>query len=276
MPTWKKIAYSDDPPAAHSLLDSAVHNDVLTDAVTAGDVIFGNDTPKWASLAITVPAATFFNVVGVFNAETTPSWKALFDATVPVTQAAGDAAAAGTAVVAARRDHRHGMPATLPATAHDLLAATHGDTLADAVTDGDIIIGNATPKWSSLAISIPAAGLINHLAIANGETRPAWKALFDATVPTTMAPSDAAAAGTAVVAARRDHLHGAPATWPPSAHALSAHSNAAAVVPFNGYEATDFVIHEVADAAALAALTAVVGKLAFQVDVLHGYICTAV
>lgn len=34
-----------------------------------------------------------------------------FDATVPVTQAYGDAAAAGSAAVAARRDHVHGMPA---------------------------------------------------------------------------------------------------------------------------------------------------------------------
>ncbi len=34
-----------------------------------------------------------------------------FDATVPVTQAFGDAAAVGAATVAARRDHKHGMPA---------------------------------------------------------------------------------------------------------------------------------------------------------------------
>jgi hypothetical protein len=34
-----------------------------------------------------------------------------FDATVPVTQAFGDAAAAGSAAVAARRDHKHGMMA---------------------------------------------------------------------------------------------------------------------------------------------------------------------
>jgi hypothetical protein len=33
-----------------------------------------------------------------------------FDATVPVTQAFGDAAATGAAAVAARRDHKHGMP----------------------------------------------------------------------------------------------------------------------------------------------------------------------
>jgi hypothetical protein len=35
-----------------------------------------------------------------------------FDATAPVTQAFGDAAATGSAAVAARRDHRHGMPAS--------------------------------------------------------------------------------------------------------------------------------------------------------------------
>jgi hypothetical protein len=35
-----------------------------------------------------------------------------FDATVPTTQAFGDAAATGSAAVASRRDHKHGMPAT--------------------------------------------------------------------------------------------------------------------------------------------------------------------
>lgn len=36
-------------------------------------------------------------------------------------------------------------------TAHNLLSATHGDTLADNVVRGDILIGNATPKWARLA-----------------------------------------------------------------------------------------------------------------------------
>ena len=36
---------------------------------------------------------------------------AAFDATVPVTQAFGDAAAVGSAAITARRDHKHGMPA---------------------------------------------------------------------------------------------------------------------------------------------------------------------
>lgn len=36
-------------------------------------------------------------------------------------------------------------------TVHNLLSATHGDTLADSVVAGDILIGNATPKWARLA-----------------------------------------------------------------------------------------------------------------------------
>ncbi len=59
-------------------------------------------------------------------------------------------------------------------------------------------------------------------------------------------------------------------------HALSAHTVAVDVVPFGGYQATNFVTHQVANAAALAALTAVVGKVAMQVDTLAFYICTAV
>lgn len=36
-------------------------------------------------------------------------------------------------------------------SAHDLLSATHSDTLSDSVVAGDIIFGNATPKWARLA-----------------------------------------------------------------------------------------------------------------------------
>lgn len=37
-------------------------------------------------------------------------------------------------------------------TAHNVLSATHGDTLTASVVRGDVIIGNSTPKWSRLAI----------------------------------------------------------------------------------------------------------------------------
>ena len=65
--------------------------------------------------------------------------------------------------------------ATTAPTAHNLLSTSHGDTAAAAVVDGDIIIGNVTPTWSRLAISVPAAGTLNYLGVNNGELRPSWK-----------------------------------------------------------------------------------------------------
>lgn len=38
------------------------------------------------------------------------------------------------------------------ATAHNILSATHSDTLAASVARGDVIVGNSTPKWARLAI----------------------------------------------------------------------------------------------------------------------------
>lgn len=103
-----------------------------------------------------------------------------FDATVPSTQAFGDAAAAGAAAVAARRDHKHAMPANpVPAFAAPTIALS---TAAAAGAAATIIRSDATI------------------------------AAFDATVPVTQAFSDAAATGSAAFAARRDHVHGMPAS----------------------------------------------------------------
>jgi hypothetical protein len=57
-----------------------------------------------------------------------------FDATVPVTQAFGDAAATGSATVASRRDHVHGMPAT-PSTNSQHILLADGRATPFAFTD---------------------------------------------------------------------------------------------------------------------------------------------
>jgi len=57
---------------------------------------------------------------------------------------------------------------------------------------------------------------------------------------------------------------------------LSDFGEPTAAVKFNGQQATNLVVHNVADAAALAALTGVVGKVAFQADTAAFYGCTAV
>ena len=56
-------------------------------------------------------------------------------------------------------------------TAHNVLSATHGDTLTDTVVAGDIMIGNATPKWARLA-----KGTDGYVLTIDSSTHlPAWK-----------------------------------------------------------------------------------------------------
>ena len=121
------------------------------------------------------------------------------------------APSAGALVVwnATTKKYEPQAPAT--AVAHNILSATHGDSLAAAVVDGDVVIGNATPAWSRLAVSVPAANVRNVLGVDNGELRPSWKAMLDGTNPVTQAHSDSPSPGTSLIAAHRDHRHGMPA-----------------------------------------------------------------
>jgi hypothetical protein len=151
-----------------------VAHDTLWNA--AGDLAVGSAADTAVRLAITVPAANILEVLGVVNGETTASWKAVHDGTAPSTQAFGDAAAAGTALTAAHRDHKHGMPA---------------DPGVPAFATPAVVLGTAN-----------AAG-----AAATVIRSDATIAAFDVTNPTTSAVGDAAAVGTATVAARRDHKH---------------------------------------------------------------------
>ena len=102
-----------------------------------------------------------------------------------------------------------GLPvwaAPAAATAHDILSASHGDSAANAVTDGSIIIGNVTPAWSELVIAIPASNVRNVMGIDNGEVRPSWKTSLDATNPAVIG---SLGPGTSLVFSHRDHIHSA-------------------------------------------------------------------
>lgn len=75
---------------------------------------------------------------------------AAFDATVPVTQAFGDSAATGSAGKAARRDHKHGMPASPGVTGAFILRTT-----------------------------APATGVIYYIELPYGTTWSGWTVLND-------------------------------------------------------------------------------------------------
>lgn len=89
---------------------------------TTHGLVYRSDGTTWTtfltlpsgSVAAT-PALTFGTAAAAGSSGTFVNSDAtlpIFDATVPTTQAFSDAAAAGAAGVAARRDHKHGMPAS--------------------------------------------------------------------------------------------------------------------------------------------------------------------
>ena len=121
-----------------------------------------------------------------------------------------DAASDGTEGSLARKDHVHPKHHVKYLDSEAKSAApVSSDVIWDAA--GDIAQADGADSAVKLALSAPSAGLLNVLGVENGETALAYKALFDATVPSTQAHSDAAVVGTAQVAARRDHKHAMPA-----------------------------------------------------------------
>ncbi len=142
--------------------------------LAAGEIGYESDTGKakvgdgttiWASLAYFSPGGpgvtygTPALTLGTANTSgaTSEALKrdstiAAFDTTAPTTQAFGDSAAVGTAAFAARRDHKHAMPAT-PVT-------TINKTGSTALTGAVTLTGgtNVTLTQSGQDISIAASG----------------------------------------------------------------------------------------------------------------------
>lgn len=87
--------------------------------------------------------------------DSTPKWVELAVGTV------------GQALVTDGTDISWGAPT---AAAHNLLSAIHGDTLTDSVIRGDILYGNATPKWARLAKGTEGQ------VLTMGANEPAWAA----------------------------------------------------------------------------------------------------
>jgi len=73
-------------------------------------------------------------------------------------------------------------------TAHNVLSATHGDTLADSVVRGDILYGNSTPKWARLAKPSVLSGLSHDGTDVSWVTATGTGAPVRATSPTLVTP----------------------------------------------------------------------------------------
>ncbi len=133
---------------------------VCTSAGTPGTWV---DVAGGASVSYATPAIALGTAAAAGSASTvirSDSTIVAFDATVPTTQAFGDAAATGAAAVAARRDHKHAMPAapttiandTIWAAAGDLAVATGNDAatvLAKGSAGGVLAMANGAVTWNA-------------------------------------------------------------------------------------------------------------------------------
>jgi len=172
--------------------DIAAAGSVATDSIwdAEGDLVQGTGPDTAARL----PIGTAGQVLSVNAGADAVEWKTVAG-TGDVTAAA---ALTDMAVIVASGGAKGVAASTLTAAFVKLTAGVPAATTAVADTSGVGLAPQATA---------PAAGLLSVLAIANGETVRTDKAIFDTTNPAALG---SVGPGTAVVAARRDHVHAMP------------------------------------------------------------------
>lgn len=166
------------PATAHNLL-SATHGDTTAAAAVRGDGIFAiGATPTWQRLAHSTATGGYFKWNGTDIVASTGAAAGTGSCTNQVvTSENADAGPTCTTVTSAFTS------GTFPASAHNLLSATHGDTTTHTVLRGDLIAGiGASPSWTAVA-----AGGTN--------TYPKWNASADV-VPSTLPASGTGACPT--------------------------------------------------------------------------------
>lgn len=188
---------------------------------TTHSLVYRSDGSAWTTFltlpsgsSSASPALTFGTSAAAGAASTfvaTDATLPIFDATAPVTQAFGDAAATGSAAFAARRDHKHGMPAFTTVYAD---AAADVNLAADTMTD-------------VASISLPAGTWdVDGWITFTGNTSYSVQAITDSS-------------NVVLGEMRGAPINGAPTTWPVSArvtpgststYKLRAQSNGAADV----------------------------------------------
>ena len=140
-------------PASHALIGSTSHGDTVGGTTNVlGDTIFANASLVWQRLAGQITTTRkFLRQVGTGSASAPPAWDTIAEADLP---------------------------------AHNVLSAAHGDALAAAAVLGDILHGNATPKWARLAGQITTTKkFLTQTGSGSVSAVPAWGTIAAGDIP---------------------------------------------------------------------------------------------
>lgn len=162
-----------------ALLDASRHSDTAADAATRGSIIIGNSSNLWDELlkgtsgqflrtdgtdvawGVDGSSLTTLNAGNISSGTlalarggTNGSITAAAGAVIYSTGSALSITAVGSSgeCLESRGTSAPAWDTCATAANHDILSATHGDTLAAGVSRGSIMIGNSTPAWSELTV----------------------------------------------------------------------------------------------------------------------------
>ena len=210
------------------------------------------------------------------------TWKALAYAADVMANTVADA----NSILYAVTDN---TPAALPLAANTFPArSSTGNILAKAITDfglslvddADAATARTTLGLGTMALETATNYILKSLVDAAGD-------LLVGSGADTIVRLAKGADNTVLTVVAGSVAWQAPASVAPLAHASTHKSGGSdsirldefaaptAAVAFNGQQATNLIIHVVADSTALNALTPVVGKLAWRTDTLAPYVCTS-
>lgn len=150
---------------AHELLNDAWHVDTVTGTPVSQDLIVANTSNLWERFAVGAEGYVLKVVSGVLAWATAVHnlLSATHGDTVTASVVRGDIVYGdatprwnrlpkGTSGQVLTTDGTDVFWGTGATSAHNLLSASHGDTVAQTVSRGSLIFGNSTPAWDELTI----------------------------------------------------------------------------------------------------------------------------
>lgn len=159
---WTETTAAGGGGANHNIL-SATHPDSLIASTVLGDIIHGNETPKWARLPGNITTTRrFLRQVGDGAISAVPAWDTIQDADIP-------AAIARDSELHAQ-SHTHGSHTGIGADDHHAQAHTHkvSKSYIFEFPDVDLAVGDFIPEN---AIRIPASGKHGTIVLGIGYAR---------------------------------------------------------------------------------------------------------